>query len=145
MKKIEQALAAFPVRESIIVQWGDMDAARHVNNVIYLRWAETSRIAYFNALGNEVSPDMGGAGFILGWQDCKYIFPVTYPDTVHMGIRMIGMGEDRFVLETHFFSEKHDRIVAISKQRVVTYDYKTLQKVPLPEKLKEKILEMEEK
>jgi len=143
MKNTDKALATFPITAFVIVQWGDMDAAQHVNNTIYLRWAETSRIAYFNALENEVSPEDGNAGFILGWQDCKYIFPVTYPDTIHMGIRTTAIGEDRFMMETHFFSEKYDRIVAISKQSVVTYDYKNLKKVALPEYMQERIAALE--
>jgi len=76
-------LKDFPVITKIPVQWGEMDAAQHVNNVIYLRWSETGRIAYFKKLGYEVSPGGNEAGFILGWQDCKYIFPVTFPDTIY--------------------------------------------------------------
>ena len=60
-----------------------------------------------------------------------------------MGIRMTEMKEDRFTLETQIFSERHDRIVAISKQVVVTYDYTALKKVVVPEGLKEGIVKLE--
>ena len=40
-------LESFQVQVEIPVQWGDMDAAGHVNNVTYLRWCESARIAYF--------------------------------------------------------------------------------------------------
>jgi len=143
MENIQPILATFPVTTSIAVQWGDMDAAQHVNNVIYLRWGEVARVDYFNALGAEVAPMDNTAGFILSWQDCKYIFPVTYPDTVHIGIRTIEVKEDRFLMELHFFSEKHDRIVAISKQMVVTYDYVNLKKVPVPDFIRERLSEVE--
>ena len=143
MKNIEAALSAFPAKKSIPVQWGDMDSAQHVNNTEYLRWAETSRMTYFEVLGYEVTPGDGKAGFILGWQDCKYIFPVTYPDTIHMGIRMTEMGADRFTLETQMFSERHDRLVAISKQVVVTYDYTALKKMAVPDELKKRMREVE--
>ncbi|MEL6865385.1 MAG: thioesterase family protein [Bacteroidota bacterium] len=145
MASIKESLAEFPIQTEIEVQWGDMDAAQHVNNVIYLRWAESSRIAYFDALGRPVTPEGNQAGFILGWQDCKYLFPVRYPDRLTIGIRVVEIGEDRFLMESHFYSQKHQRLVAISKQRVVTYDYVALKKVPVPETIKQGILRLEGK
>ena len=44
-------LADFPIIERIPVAWGDMDAFQHVNNVVYLKWFETARIAFFQAVG----------------------------------------------------------------------------------------------
>ena len=35
----------FPVVIELPVQWGEMDAFGHVNNVVYLRWFESGRIA----------------------------------------------------------------------------------------------------
>ncbi|GGD72752.1 acyl-CoA thioesterase [Maribacter cobaltidurans] len=32
------------------VQWGDMDAAQHVNNTVYLRWMESARIEMFQKM-----------------------------------------------------------------------------------------------
>ncbi len=136
-------LKDFPVTTTIPVQWGEMDAAQHVNNVIYLRWSETGRIAYFKKLGYEVSPGGNEAGFILGWQDCKYIFPVTFPDTIHLGVRVAEIEQGRFLMECHMFSEKHKRIVAISKHRIVTYNYTTFKKVDLPEDLRSRIEKLE--
>ena len=40
-------LAGFPVTINLPVLWGDQDAFRHVNNIVYLRWFESARIAYW--------------------------------------------------------------------------------------------------
>ena len=40
--------------------------------------------------------------------------------------------EDRIVLETKMFSEQQARLVAISHQHIVSYDYKRKMKAPLP-------------
>lgn len=37
MMQLDSELKQFPVWIEIPVQWGDMDAAQHVNNLIYLR------------------------------------------------------------------------------------------------------------
>ncbi|MEL6926243.1 MAG: acyl-CoA thioesterase [Bacteroidota bacterium] len=114
------------------VHWGEMDAARHVNNLVYLRWAESARIAYLEQIG--LGADFSGqqVGPILGWQDCKYIFPLTFPDTVIVGTRTSEMLDDRMILECGMFSERHQRIASISQHHILPYDYNLLKKVLLP-------------
>ncbi len=122
----------FRLTTSFTVLWGDMDAANHVNNLIYLKWTETARLLYFEAMGMDVSFGPGVAGPILAWQDCKYTFPVTYPDTVHVGIRTIGVEQDRFTMECGVFSARHQRLAALGKQTIVPYDFGALKKVAMP-------------
>ena len=124
--------SAFPVLVSLPVQWGDMDAAQHVNNVNYLRWGESARIGYFAEMGMDLSFSEG-VGPILGYQDCKYIFPMTFPDTAIIGCRTVSIAEDRFTMECKVFSEQHQRISAISKQVIIPYDYSTLSRAKMPE------------
>ena len=123
----------FNVKTSLPVQWGDMDAANHVNNSVYMRWVESARLAYFTEMGMDTSFRGQNAGPILAWQDCKYILPVTYPDTVTIGIRTLQVEQDRFRMECGIFSEKHGRLVAIAKQVIVPYDFRQLHKIPMPE------------
>ncbi|MFO7632899.1 MAG: acyl-CoA thioesterase [Caldilinea sp.] len=44
-------LAGFPVIVEISVAWGEMDAFQHVNNIVYFRYFESGRIAYFERTG----------------------------------------------------------------------------------------------
>lgn len=125
-------LEDFQVRVEIPVQWGEMDAAGHVNNVIYLRWCESVRIAYFEQVGIDLS-FKNGVGPILGWQDCKYIFPMTYPDRALLGVKVEEIKKDRFMMLVHVYSEKHERLATISRQAIVPYDYEKLAKAPIPE------------
>jgi len=107
-----------------------MDSAQHVHNAMYLRLAEAGRLIYAAKMGVDLT--FKKIGPILGWQDCKYIFPMTYPDTAIIGTRVIEVLEDRFLMEIAIFSEKHQRISAISKQQIIPYNYGELKKVPLP-------------
>ncbi len=125
------ALQQYKVVTRIPIQWGDMDAAQHVNNLLYLRWAESGRILYFEKMKMDTS-FKGRVGPILGWQDCKYIFPMTYPDTAIIGCRLLEIKEDRLIMEAAVFSEKHQRIAALSKQSIIPYDYVDLKKADLP-------------
>ena len=146
MSKIQELLKTFPIQTKLPVQWGEMDAFRHVNNTVYLRWAETGRIEYFRKMDLEMDePEKETFGVILGWQDCKYIFPVSYPDNIIVGTRITDVGEDRFNMECQIFSEKHDRIVAIAKHKIIAFNYKMNHKISIPEKLRKRIKEIEGK
>jgi len=130
---MKEELLEYPVIVEIPVQWGDMDAAQHVNNLIYLRWSETARISYFEKIGMDISFTADDAGPILGWQDCKYIFPMTFPDTAIIGIKVDEIKEDRFITKCAVFSKRHQRISAVCHNAIIPYNYKTLKKVPVPQ------------
>lgn len=125
-------MEGFKVQVEIPVQWRDMDAAQHVNNVVYLKWVEAARIKFFTGLNGPNLKNEDNIGPILAWQECKYIKPVTYPDTVIVGIRKIQTLEDRIVTETHIYSKAQDALVAISNQRTVAYDFLARRKAMLP-------------
>jgi acyl-CoA thioester hydrolase len=143
MLGMEEELEGYAVQTELKVQWGDMDAARHVNNIVYLKWFETARVDYFDHLGQDVVFDDEMPGFILAKQDIKYLFPVTYPDKVILAIRVSDLGEDRFEMSCKILSLRHQRLVAIARGTVVTYDYQAGTKVPIPEDLRERIIALE--
>lgn len=124
------------------VLWGDMDSAQHVNNLVYLRWAETVRVLFFEAIGVDTAFAPGGIGGILAWQDCKYTYPMTYPDTAVGGARLLELFEDRFVMETAIFSTRHQRLAAVTKQAIVPYDFGALSKLPLPQEWRAALLRL---
>ena len=147
MDDLSKELKNFPVSVDIDVQWGEMDAAVHVSNVIYLRWFEHARVAYLDSLKYPIvmaGEEEGLPGVILASQDCKYLFPVTYPDTISLGIRVTDMQEDRFTMHCKMFSRRHNRLVAIANAVMVTYDYRRHRKAPIPERLNRGIHSLEE-
>lgn len=125
-------MEGFKITVEIPVQWRDMDASQHVNNVVYLKWIESARIHFYRELmeGHLVNDE--NIGPILAWQECKYICPVTFPDTVIVGIKKSEVLKDRIVTEAKVFSKDLNRIAAVSKQQTVAYDFKRRMKAPLP-------------
>ncbi len=140
---IAQQLSEFPITLEIPVQWAEMDAAGHVNNVIYLKWFEAARVAYVDELEVDVIDNDFGAGFILARQECKYLLPLTYPDTVVCGIRTEEILEDRMVMHCEIFSRRHERLAAVARATMVTFDYRQRRKVPVPAALRQKIRNLE--
>jgi len=136
-------LNEFPVLLEMPVQWGEMDAAQHVNNLVYLRWFESARVEYVSRLGADVVAGGHEAGFILAKQDCKYLFPLTFPDTVTIGIRVVDVEKDRFRMECKIFSQRRRRLVAIANGVMVAFDYEKQQKMPISNTLLANIRQLE--
>lgn len=128
-EEISKAFASL----QIPVQWGDMDAAQHVNNTVYLRWMESVRIEFFKILSGG-NMDFRKIAPILAWQDCKYIFPVTFPDDIVITYDVTVLKSDRIICRGNIYSKKHDRLVAIGNTSVMAYDFKALKKQEIPQK-----------
>lgn len=141
---MKDLVKGFPITTEIKIEWRDMDLAGHVHNVKYLGFVESGRLAYFEALGFDIAPK-AGVGIVIAKVDCKYIFPVNYPDTLVAASRAIDYGEFHLTLETHLFSKKHQRIVAISNQKIVFYDFSTSKKMEMPTVFLEKMEGLEGK
>jgi len=140
---MNESLAGFPVVIDIPVAWGEMDALRHVNNIVYFRYFESARIAYFEKLRFWEFMDQTGVGPILASIQCKFKIPLAYPDTVSVGTRIPSIEQDRFVMEYRAVSHKSQAIAAEGEGVVVSYNYRESKKTPLPEEMKQRILAVE--
>ena len=136
-------LAGYPVILEIPVAWGEMDAFQHVNNTVYLRYAESARIAYMEAAGLGATMDGTAIGPILHSISCRFKFPLTYPDTALVGTRAGEFGADRFHMSFRIVSTRHARVAAEGDSLIVSYDYSAGGKVPLPEAMRAAIERLE--
>ena len=114
------------------VHWGDMDAMQHVNNIIYLKWVESTRLLLFEQLMKGETAGLSEIGAILAWSDIKYISPVVYPDTVKIDFDIVQLKEDRLECQAHLYSIAQNRLVAISNNTIKAYNIKMLKKAEIP-------------
>ena len=140
---MEKDLAGYPVVVETPVAWGEMDAFGHVNNIVYFRYFETARIAYFARLDVPEFLGRDPMGPILAETTCRFRAALAYPDTVSVGARVANVGEDRFVMRYAVFSHRLGRLAAEGEGTLVCFDYRQGRKAPLPEKLKARIDEIE--
>ncbi len=136
-------LEGFPVVIELPVQWGDMDAFQHVNNVTYFRYFESARIAYLEKIGHTETMHTTGVGPILASARCDFKRPLTYPDRIFVGIRVSEMGVDRFTMEFKIFSQKLQKIAAEGDGVIVSYNYRERRKAPIPPEVRRRIEELE--
>jgi acyl-CoA thioester hydrolase len=140
---MKKELAGYPVVVDVPVVWGEMDAFGHVNNIIYFRYFETARIAYFEKLNVPEFLGRDPLGPILSETTCRFRAALSYPDTVSIGARVASIGEDRFIMRYAVFSHRQGRLAAEGEGTLVCFDYRQGRKAPLPERLKARIVAME--
>ncbi len=140
---MHETLAKFPVVIEIPIAWGEMDAFQHVNNIVYLRYFESGRMAYFERLQLLNFMERTGIGPILASIQCKFKVPLTYPDIVSVGTHVSSVGTDRFTMEYIVVSHKHQKPAAQGEGVIVSFDYRGNKKASLPEELRRRIAQVE--
>lgn len=68
--------------ERIPIRWGDMDAMGHVNNTVYFRYMEQTRIGWFDVLLPRAARK--GHGIVIVSTSCHFRRAMTYPGTVEV-------------------------------------------------------------
>ncbi|GAA3972882.1 thioesterase family protein [Allohahella marinimesophila] len=138
-----ETLEAFKQRMALTltqdIQWGDMDAFRHVNNTIYFRYFENIRIRYFDHTGVNELMKQSQIGPILGSTDCRFMAPLTYPDTITIGTCITDRGDKRFTMSYEIFSHQQQKIVASGSGVIVYYDYNNNTSCQIPQQIIEAI------
>ena len=134
------------ISTKIPVQWGEMDAFNHVNNVVYIRWCETARIELFRNIWGNKGINMkeilegSGVGPILANFNINYKIPISYPDNVIIQTRVAQIGNTSFNVEHQVFTEKMgNSVVAEASSVVVMLNYKTGEKFNLNSSMKLKL------
>ena len=139
---MEKLLSEFPNTITLPVQWGEQDAFGHVNNLIYIRWFESGRIAYLEQAGIWRSGEPLKIGPILASITCHFRRPVKYPDTVHIGTRVTRIGRTSMTVEHRILNSQH-QVVAEGDSVVVMYDYEKSTPRPVPDEMRQAISRLE--
>jgi len=140
---MEELLKGYPVVIEIPIAWGEMDSFQHVNNIVYFRYFESIRMAYFGKLDVWTFMEETGIGPILSSTKCRFRIPLTYPDMISGGGRVTRLEADRYVMEYKLVSHEHRKVAAEGEGLIVSYDYREKRKAPLPEELKRRIQSLE--
>ncbi|KAK5271616.1 hypothetical protein LTR96_003441 [Exophiala xenobiotica] len=119
------------------IVWGEQDSMGHVNNVMYVRYAESGRCNTMRNFAKYVDPghrqkweDMltnRGIGLILKSITVDFKFPMTWPDRVSVYHKLRSCPDEKttsLILDVLILSENRQRPAARCLEDVVVYDYK---------------------
>lgn len=102
------------------MRWGDMDAYKHVNNVVYLRYIEQARVAMFYDVAKGASTF--DQGIVIANHEIQYLRPVVYhPEPLHFELWISKVGGASFAVSCEVFD--NGKLAARGKTSCVRYDF----------------------
>lgn len=123
----------------IEIRYADLDAQRHVNNACYLTYMEQARLKYFQSLDLWDGADFDNIGVILVEQSCTYKSPIAYGQPIHVGVRVIRLGNKSLELTVSIRDRDTDQEMATGRTVLVAYDYVAEKSQSVPERWRETI------
>jgi len=119
-----------------------MDAMGHVNNTVYFRFAEQSRIEWLESLGYSLDAGREEAAVIVN-ASCTFLVPITYPATVEVSLYAGKAGRSSVPTYYEMRCVGDDTLYAEGAAKIVWFDPSTGKSMPLPERIR-KLIEPEE-
>ena len=126
------------------VRYGDLDPQGHVNNAKYLTYFEQARVNYFMKMGL-FSKDQSfmEIGVIVADIHISYQAPTHYGDNIKTGAKVTKIGNKSMTVEQCVMDAETGKVMASGEVVLVTFDYKSMKTIPVPEDWKTKIMEFE--
>jgi YbgC/YbaW family acyl-CoA thioester hydrolase len=119
------------------VRFADLDAMRHLNNVAFLTFFESARVAYLTALLAEYHPDQRDAfGTVVAELHVDYRAPAYYDEEIRTWLRPADIARSAFRIEFEMRSGRDDRLLAEGYAVLVGFNYGIGKSMPLPDDLK---------
>lgn len=126
------------------VRYGDLDPQGHVNNAKYLTYFEQARIYYFMQLGLFTKDQsFMKMGVIIADIHITFHSTTHYGDKIKVGAQTSKIGNKSLTMEQCVMDANTGKIMASGTVILVTFDYKELKTVPVPDEWKKKISEFE--
>ncbi|MCE7506082.1 acyl-CoA thioesterase [Polynucleobacter sp. IMCC30063] len=121
------------VHESTMdIRWGDMDAFQHVNNTLYFRYMEQSRIDWIVSLGFTNMVDKEALLMVNGF--CNFYAQLSFPGTLIVQTFIGNIGKSSIDLyNTIALANAPEAICAAGGATMVWVDLATNKSRPWPE------------
>jgi acyl-CoA thioester hydrolase len=123
--------SAWPQFITINTRWMDNDVYGHVNNVQYYSYFDTAVNQFLIERGVLDIHKGAIVGFVVD-SGCSYFSPVSFPDTVHVGIRVSKLGNSSVRYEIAIY-RNDEQVPAAAGHFVHVYVERSSNKaVPIP-------------
>ncbi len=117
---------------TIDTRWMDNDAYGHVNNVVYYSFFDTAVNRWLIERGLLDIAGSAAIGLVVETQ-CRYASPITFPDLVTAGLRIVHLGRSSVRYELALF-RNDDELPAATGHFVHVYvDRTSRTSVPVPD------------
>jgi acyl-CoA thioester hydrolase len=128
----------YPLKMEVRIDWSEIDAFGHVNNLAILKYVQAARVKYLETIGLMQSQAEIKIGPILASTSCQYRKPLFYPGqvTVHSTVDAIKNTSFRMC---HVVHNERSEIVAEAQDILVLFNFDKQTKLAIPDDLRQRI------
>lgn len=121
------------------IDWSEIDAFGHVNNVMFMKYVQASRLNYVDSIGLMKLYRTRNIGFMVAETNCQFKKELHFPGYITIHTKIAFVKNTSFSLE-HTMTNADDEIVAIAKDVLVVFDFTRKEKCLIPDEIREKIV-----
>lgn len=122
----------------MLMRWADMDAYGHVNNAVYFRYMEQTRIDWLESVGMAAPQD--GCGPVIIDASMTFLRQLRYPGELICRLLAGPMGRSSLATGFELYrADTPDVCVARGAAKIVWVNYAQGKSIPLPDALRQLI------
>ena len=126
-----------PFTHSDEVRFSDLDINGHLNNVAFLEFLESARVAYAAQIYPQGDPWRTSFGFLIAEVKISYRSPGRFGERIDTTLRPDALGRTSF--RTDFEMRVGERLIADGYSVQVVYDRKERRPIPIPAALRDQL------
>lgn len=141
----EEILQSFHFYSPVKVRFAETDANGHMSHVSAVIYMEQARTEFLEALGlfDIETIEREGKTFVLASQKIDYVEQSYFNDRVRVYARVSRVGTSSIDVDYAAVNEKTHAVLFTGTSTVVYFDRNTQKSTPLPDDLRERILQAE--
>src|ERR1041384_4107431 len=98
----------FPISLELRIDWSELDLFGHVNNVMYFKYLQASRIQCRQAMGIDQWLQEKGIGPMLASARCDFRKPLLFPGSITIGSSIEFIRNTSFGLFHRIWNERKE-------------------------------------
>ena len=137
-------MSDYSVKLELRIDWSELDIFGHVNNVMFFKYIQASRVNYWETSGILRQYEGTKIGPMLASATCQFRKPLFYPGNIFVYARMEFIKNTSFGLH-HQIINHNKEIVAEAHDVMVMYDFNKNEKVLFPAVLRGAVEKLEKR
>jgi len=132
----------FPVKLSLRLDWSEMDMFGHINNVMFFKFIQASRVNYWENIKLMRDFKAQKIGPMLVNTSCHFKKPLFYPGNITLQAKVEFIKNSSMGLHHHITNDKKE-LAAEAHDVIVLYNFAENKTVTIPDDLRKCIEDME--
>ncbi|CAN5869374.1 thioesterase family protein [soil metagenome] len=126
----------FPLELKLRIDWSELDLFGHVNNVMFMKYAQAARVNYWENSGIYSELKKNKIGPMLVSVACQFKKQLLYPGNVTIRSGMEFIRNTSFSIHHKMYDDQGD-LVAEAQDVIVMFDFNKNEKTAVPQVMRE--------